>query len=353
MQAAIYREFRKPLEIEAVDDPAPSSEGAVLAVAATGVCRSDWHGWMGHDADIQLPHVPGHEISGVVAAVGADVRRFKPGDRVTVPFVCGCGSCSQCASDNAQICDRQTQPGFTHWGSYAELVAIRHADFNLVHLPESVSHVAAASLGCRFATAFRAVAAHGGLASDRAAGRWLAVHGCGGVGLSAVMIGQALGARVIAVDVETEALTLAESLGAEVAINARQSPDVVAQLHDVTSGGAHVSMDAFGSRETCVQSIRSLRKRGKHIQVGLLAGADSNPPIPMHLAVANELELIGSHGMQASRYPAMLGMLGEGRLRPERLVTRTIQLEQAARELAHENPRTHSGVTVIDLGAEA
>ncbi len=349
MQAAIYRAFREPLSVEAVDDPAPSNDGAVLKVVATGVCRSDWHGWMGHDSDIQLPHVPGHELSGVVTAIGSDVRQFKVGDRVTVPFVCGCGACPQCVSDNAQVCDRQTQPGFTHWGSYAELVEIRHADFNLVQLPDTVSHAAAASLGCRFATAFRAVVAQGRLSLDNAQGTWLAVYGCGGVGLSAVMIGHAMGARVVAIDVLPQALTMARSLGAEATIDARDSHDVVAELRELTSGGAQVSMDALGSRETCIQSVRSLKKRGRHIQVGLLAGPDSDPPIPMHLAIANELELIGSHGMQASRYPTMLDMMRDGRLRPERLVTRTIQLEQAAEELGHETPRAHPGVTVIEL----
>ncbi|MEM7504329.1 MAG: zinc-dependent alcohol dehydrogenase family protein [Pseudomonadota bacterium] len=349
MQAAIYRAFRQPLVVETVADPSPSADGAVIEVAATGVCRSDWHGWMGHDPDIRLPHVPGHELSGVIAAVGSDVQRFAVGDRVTVPFVCGCGACPQCASDNAQVCDHQTQPGFTHWGSYAELVAIRHADFNLVALPDSVSHVAAASLGCRFATAFRAVVAQGGLGVESAEGAWLAVYGCGGVGLSAVMIGHAIGARVAAIDVTPEALAMATSLGADATINARLSSDVVTELRDLTAGGAQVSIDALGSRETCIQSIRSLRKRGKHVQVGLLAGPDSDPPIPMHLAIANELEIIGSHGMQASRYPTMLDMLSDGRLRPERLVTRTIQLDQAADELAHEAPQTHPGVTVIEL----
>jgi len=100
MRAAVYEAFQGPVQILTVDDPAPESTGAVLKVEATGVCRSDWHGWMGHDKDIRVPHVPGHELAGTVAEIGADVRDWRVGARVTVPFVCGCGSCQQCRSGN-------------------------------------------------------------------------------------------------------------------------------------------------------------------------------------------------------------------------------------------------------------
>src|SRR4051812_16501824 len=195
--------------VATVPDPAPGEHGAVVRVQATGRCRSDWHGWMGHDPDIvRFPHVPGHELAGVVEAVGARVGRWQPGDRVTVPFVCACGTCEQCAAGQHQVCDRQTQPGFTHWGSFAELVALDWADVNLVPLPDAVGFDAAAGLGCRFATAYRAVLQVGRLAP----GEWVAVHGCGGVGLSAVMIAVAAGARVVAVDLSDDALALARSL---------------------------------------------------------------------------------------------------------------------------------------------
>nr|BFE83119.1 hypothetical protein GCM10020093_057200 [Planobispora longispora] len=184
---------------------------------ATGLCRSDWHGWQGHDADItRLPHVPGHELAGVLEAVGPEVRGWRPGDRVTIPFVAACGSCTACAAGDQQVCERQTQPGFTHWGSFAEYVAVENADVNLVALPPGMSFTTAASLGCRFATAFRAVVQVGGARP----GEWVAVHGCGGVGLSAVMIAAAAGARVVAVDVSAEALRLAGEAGAAHVIGA-------------------------------------------------------------------------------------------------------------------------------------
>ena len=173
MKAAVYEAFQQPITIQTVPDPIPTPDGVVIEVKATGLCRSDWHGWMGHDPEITLPHVPGHELAGVVAAVGKEVQNWQIGDRVTLPFVCGCGRCHQCLTGNHQVCDYQFQPGFTHWGSFAEYVAIQYADVNLVRLPESVGFETAASLGCRFVTSFRAVVDQGKVQ----AGEWVAVHG--------------------------------------------------------------------------------------------------------------------------------------------------------------------------------
>lgn len=344
MRAAIYHEFEKPLTIENVPDPTPPDHGVVLAVKATGLCRSDWHGWMGHDRDIRLPHVPGHELAGVVEAVGKAVTRWKVGDRVTLPFVCGCGSCPQCVSGNHQVCDNQFQPGFTHWGSFAELVAIHHADVNLVELPPELDFVTAASLGCRFATAFRALLDQAKVSG----GQWVAVHGCGGVGLSAIMIAGALGASVVAVDVVEEKLEFARSIGAVATINASQVAEVVEAVQTITGGGAHVSIDALGSPTTCFNSIAGLRKRGKHVQVGLMLADQRHPPVPMDKVIANELEILGSHGMQAYRYNLMLEMIRAGKLQPEKLVGRTINLLEASSALTTLPTFSGTGVTVIN-----
>lgn len=343
MRAAIYEEFQKPLTIRNVPDPTPDPNGVVVKVMATGLCRSDWHGWMGHDSDIRLPHVPGHELAGVIAAVGKNVRHFAAGDRVTVPFVCGCGVCPQCVSGNHQVCDHQAQPGFTHWGSFAEYVAIHYADVNLVRLPETVDFTTAASLGCRFVTSFRAVVDQG----KTSAGQWVAVHGCGGVGLSAIMIASAVGARVVAVDISDDKLELAREFGADAVVNAMKVEDVVGEVKDLTGGGAHVSLDALGSLSTCFNSVANLRKRGKHIQVGLMLGGQNHPPVPMDKVIANELEILGSHGMQAYRYPALMEMIEAGKLHPERLVQKTITLDEALVELVNMDTFALSGVTVI------
>jgi hypothetical protein len=186
--------FGRPLVVDEVPDPSPPPGGVVLRVEATGVCMSDWHSWMGHEELPGLPHVPGHEMTGVVESVGAEVTRWRQGDRVIVPFSIGCGACRSCLAGRLNTCDRAFTPGFSAWGSFAQLVAIDHADLNLVRLPDEMEPVHAAALGCRFITAFRAVVDRGRLAS----GEWLSVYGCGGVGLSAVMLGKALGARVVA-----------------------------------------------------------------------------------------------------------------------------------------------------------
>ncbi len=343
MKAALYTKFQGPITIEQLPDPTPVKGGVVLKVESTGLCRSDWHGWMGHDSDIELPHVPGHELAGRVAAIGKGITQFKVGDRVTVPFVGGCGKCDECASGNHQVCDKQFQPGFTHWGSFAEYVSIHYADINLVHLPEEISFETAASLGCRFITSYRAVIYQGKVQAHQ----WVAIHGCGGVGLSAIMIAKAKGAKVIAIDINDETLTFAKSIGADFSVNSKKVNPIEA-IKKITKGGAHVSLDALGNKTTCYNSISSLKKRGKHIQVGLMAGDDYEPRLPMHLVVANELEIIGSHGMQAHVYPEMLDMIKDGNLAPEKLIGQLVSLDQGVELLPKMNEFKNHGVTVIN-----
>lgn len=344
MRAVYFEEFQKDVTIQNLDDPTPYSHGVVLKVEATGLCRSDWHGWMGHDSDITLPHVPGHELAGTIVAVGKDVTRWKIGDRVTTPFICACGTCPECLTGNQQVCDNQEQPGFTHWGSFAEYVSLAYADTNLVAMPESMSFATAASLGCRFATSFRGVVRQGKVS----AGQWVAIHGCGGVGLAAIMIAKAIGAQTIAVDINESALAKANEIGADVTINAQQTDNLVEAIREMTKGGVHVSLDALGSRITSYNSIANLRKRGKHIQIGLMAGDQSDPPIPMGKVIAHELEILGSHGMQAHDYPAMVQMINSGALKPEQLITRTISLNDAPQELMQMDKFSNIGVTIID-----
>ncbi|MEU5193121.1 zinc-dependent alcohol dehydrogenase family protein [Streptomyces scabiei] len=362
MRAVVFERFGEPATVKDVATPTPTPHGVVVRVEATGLCRSDWHGWQGHDPDITLPHVPGHELAGIVEATGSAVTAWHPGDRVTVPFVCACGTCPTCAAGDQQVCERQTQPGFTHWGSFAQYVALDHADVNLVALPEELSYATAAALGCRFATAFRAVVAQGRVAP----GEWVAVHGCGGVGLSAVMIAAAAGARVVAVDVSPQALDLARAFGATACVNASAGTaapdpaapdpaapdpatlDTAAAVRDLTGGGAHLSLDALGSPATCAASVNSLRRRGRHIQVGLLPSPEGTTPVPMARAVALELELLGSHGMAAHVYPKMLELVRAGVLRPDLLVTSTISLDAAPAALAAMGTAPGGGVTVID-----
>ncbi|WP_436497106.1 zinc-dependent alcohol dehydrogenase family protein [Actinokineospora sp. HUAS TT18] len=347
MRAVVFETFGVTPEVREVADPTATPDGVVIAVEATGVCRSDWHAWRGHDPSVALPHVAGHEFAGRIVSVGELVRDWRPGDRVTAPFVCACGACPQCAVGDQQICDHQFQPGSTHWGSFAEQVAVERADVNLVRLPESLGSITAAALGCRFGTAFRAVLRVGELR----AGEWVAVHGCGGAGLSAVMVAVAAGARVVAVDLSPDALALAESLGAVATVNGADVEDTGAAVREITGGGAHLSLDCVGHPTTCASSVDSLRKRGRHVQVGLMPPTQGVPPIPMHRVIGDELRILGSHGVQAHEYPAMFRLIEQSRLDLGVIVGDRIGLSDvpAALEAMNNPVPARAGVTVVDL----
>jgi D-arabinose 1-dehydrogenase-like Zn-dependent alcohol dehydrogenase len=345
VRAVWFGEFGTSPELREVTGPEPSAAGVVVRVQATGLCRSDWHGWLGHDSGITLPHVPGHEFVGVIDAVGPLVRRFSVGQRVTVPFVSACGDCPECASGNAQVCRNQTQPGFTHWGSYAERVALHNADVNLVAVPDDLDAGAAALLGCRFATSYRGLVHQAKLV----AGETLVVIGCGGVGLSAVMIGRALGATVIAVDISSTALAAATRAGAAATVDSSGMTDaaVVERVRLLSDGGAQVSVEALGRENTVGIAIRSLATRGRHVQIGLLA---EDPRLPLGLVIGRELSVLGSHGMPASDYPELMALVTSGRLRPQDLIDTRIPLRAAPAALAAMSaPVPTAGVTLIDL----
>ncbi len=342
MRAVVVNAVRGRPEVRSVAVPGVPVDGVVVKVMATGVCRSDWHAWAGHD-DVVFPHVPGHELAGVVVETGARVERWRPGDRVTVPFVCGCGRCAWCLSGQAQVCPDQQQPGFTHWGSFAEYVVLHAADANLVAVPETVDFATAAALGCRFATAYRALVGRARLREDE----WVTVVGTGGVGLSAVMIARALGARVVAVDRNPEALDAARELGADHVL-VSDGTGVPEAVRELTGGGSHVAVDAVGSEQTCFDAILGLRRRGRHVQVGLLPPVDGHPRLPMERVIGWELDLLGSHGMAAADYPGMLALIERGALRPQLLIERIIGLDEAAALLPGFDRATVAGMTVID-----
>ena len=342
MRAVVVDAPRSRPEVRDVPEPSAPAGGVVVRVVATGMCRSDWHAWAGHD-EISFPHVPGHELAGEVVEVGTGVSRWKVGDRVTVPFVCGCGRCAWCLTGNAQVCPDQEQPGFTHWGSFAEYVALHAADTNLVALPEQVDFATAASLGCRFATAYRALVGRARITE----GEWVTVIGAGGVGLSVVMIARALGARVVAVDRNREALAVATELGAEHVLVA-DGTDIASAVGGLVEGGSDVAIDAVGSEQTCADAILSLRRRGRLVQVGLLPSIGGHPRVPMSRVIGWELDILGSHGMAAADYPSMMALIEAGSLHPQRLIERTIGLDEAAALLPGFDQAKVAGMTMID-----
>lgn len=345
MKAAVFDVFQGPLTIRDVPDPVCPPDGAIIRVEACGVCRSDWHGWRGSDPDVAAPHVPGHEFAGVVVETGPSCRHFRNGDRVTAPFIIACGACPDCLGGDATVCNNQYVVGFSGWGAFAEMIAVPRADYNLVRLPDAMDFAVAAAMGCRLTTAFRGLV-------DRAQirpGEWLAVHGCGGVGLSAIMIASAMGAQVLAVDVNDDALAMARQLGATALLNPKTIADTSLAVRDMTGGGAHVSIDALGITATFHNSVRGLRKLGRHVQIGMPLEEHASPSVPLLETVyARQISIMGTRGIAASRFPALLGMISAGRLDPARMITKRIPLEQAGAALATMNGYGGVGVTVID-----
>ena len=341
MEAIRFEQFGGTLSLVKVANPRAIAKSVVIKVMATGLCRSDWHAWMGHDTGITLPHIPGHEFAGVIVEIGSEVQNFQVGDRVTVPFVCGCGICNYCLRGDAQVCPFQTQPGFTHFGSFAQDVEIHNADFNLVRLPDELSFESAASLGCRFATSFRGLVDRAKVQVDD----FVAIIGCGGVGLSAIMIAKAFGARTIAVDISDLALAKAKAIGADFIINSGKS-DALVEILTLTGDGADIAIDALGSEATSTLGILALRRRGKYLQLGLLPSESGKSSIPMARAIAYELDLLGSHGMAAVDYPRLLEMVSKGKLRPDLLIEERISFADIPEALANFANRTVSGITI-------
>jgi alcohol dehydrogenase len=342
MKAAVYNTFNGLIKITQVDDPVPAETEAIIEVKASGICRSDWHGWKGHDPDIGLPHVPGHEFSGIVKEVGSNVSSFQAGDRVTAPFCCGCSTCPQCLKGNQHICDSHFQPGFTDWGSFAQYVRIKNADFNLVRLPSSIDFVSAAALGCRFITGFHGIVNQGKVIDSM----FVAIHGCGGVGLSAIMTAAVYGAKVIAVDINEENLQRAKSVGAAYTINATQV-NVVDTVLEITGDGVNVSMDALGSHETSRNSIHCLAKKGKHIQAGIL-GSENDISLSTANLIAKEIEVIGSHGMPLADYDIIFDLISGKKIDLSLLIERTVKLEDVFQELHNMDAYSNSGMVIID-----
>jgi D-arabinose 1-dehydrogenase-like Zn-dependent alcohol dehydrogenase len=340
MRAAVYERFEGQIDVVDVPDPTPKPDEAVVEVTAVGLCRSDYHGWHGTDPDIVCPHVGGHEFVGRVVAVGNAVQRVRVGDRIMVPFVCGCGECEPCRLGQHQVCRRQEQPGFTRWGAFAQYTTIPFADVNAVHVPEAVSDEAAALVGCRVSTAYRGVVEQGRLVASEV----LVVHGCGGVGLAAVAFGHALGARVVAVDVSADALALARAVGADDLLDASGVAAVDEAIHELT-GGAHVSVECLGHAVTATNSVRCLRPLGRHVQIGLFPSPTTDFPISR--VIRDELEVLGVHGLSASRIPQVLAMVADGRIDPTAVVRQRLTIDDIPAALPAMGRFASPGVSLV------
>ncbi len=348
MRAAILREYGEPLDLAETPAPESGPNGAVVEVEACGLCRSDWHAWQGHgewnDDRVPRGQILGHEPAGEVVAVGETVTRVAEGDRVVVPFSLGDGTCQNCRSGHGNVCTDGLALGFEPDapGAFAEQVRVPAADHNLVTLPETLDPRDAAVLGCRYVTAYHALADRARIAG----GDWLAVHGCGGVGLSAVQLGSALGARVIAVDPNGGARDRAAALGATMTVDPTDA-DPVEAIRNRT-GGADVSVDALGIAETCRNSVRCLRERGTHAQVGLTTEAERGEiPLPTDWMTRWEITFVGSRGMPQTSYEALFDLLVARDIDPGKLVARELPLGAVSERLAAMGEFETDGVEVV------
>jgi propanol-preferring alcohol dehydrogenase len=341
MKALVLEGIQK-LAIRDVPDPEPGALGALVRVQANGVCRSDWHAWIG-DIARNFPMVIGHEMTGIVEEVMPGVTRFKRGDRVVVPFSGSDGTCEHCRAGFAHLCDNPVIPGKTYSGGYGEYVGVALADRNLVPLPDEISFVEGAALGCRFMTSFHGLV-------DRAeirAGEWVVVYGCGGIGLSAINIASALGCRVIGVDINPANLELARTMGADFVVDSRSAKPVEAVM-DITGSGAHVSVDALGIADTCVNAILSLRKGGRHLQIGITTKNEAGYiRLPVDLMVYKELKMIGSLGMAPHRYDSMVPLVSQKKLHPGRMVNREIALGEVEAVFHDMTRSANTGTFVV------
>lgn len=340
MRAAVLRAYNAPLSIEDAADPECPDDGVVLKVLACGVCRSDWHGWVGEHPRVKPGQIGGHEYCGEVVAAGPNAQ-YKVGDRVIAPFILACGTCPQCRSGESNTCLDQRLPGFAEPGAFAEYVAVPR-DHNLAHLPDGMSPTLAAALGCRVTTAWHALTGRAALRP----GEWLAVHGTGGIGLAAMLLGRALGARVVVTDIVDEKLDHAQRLGADAAINASDG-ESAEKIKELTGGGAHVSVEALGFPATVAASLACLRPLGRHVQVGLPVGHHAVQEVNLNTIYMGNLALFGTRGMPAHRYPSLLSLIAGGHVDLSPIVAREIGLSDTSAELAAFNGPMPPGVAVI------
>ena len=344
MRAAIVRTFHEDLSIETAPDPACPDNGVVLEVLACGVCRSDHHGWVGAHPKVGPGDILGHEYCGTVVEAGPKARH-NVGDRLIAPFILGCGDCMACRTGASNTCENAIVPGFGAPGAYAEYVAVPF-DHNLVHLPDSLDPALAAGLGCRVTTAWHAL-------TDRAAvrtGEWVAIHGTGGIGLSALLLAKMLGARVVVVDIVEEKLTHALGLGADAAVDARAG-NVAEAIRDITGGGAHVSIEALGIEATTNASVECLATLGRHVHVGMPSG-DGMMTINMRAIYAKQLAVYGTRGMPSWKYPTLLEMIERGEVDLSPMLDRTVPLSGASAELrAMDGPAPPGTAVITDFRA--
>lgn len=350
MRGAVLKAYGEPLEIEERATPEPEPDEVIIKTEACGICRSDWHAWQGdygwlEGGKVPLGHILGHEPAGTIVAVGEDVEEYREGDQVVCPFNIVCGKCDRCRNGDSHMCANIVHYGFeVQPGAFADHIRVPNADFNLARIPDGIEPKEMAALGCRYVTSYHAMV-------DRAQvepGEWVAVHGCGGIGLSVVNIANALGGNVVAVDLKDEKLDLAKEMGAVETVNAEDTDDVPGAIQGVTDGGAQLSVDALGIEQTFLNSIHSLDTMGRHMQLGITtAEEEGTVDLPIDYMLHSEMDILTAKGMPPHRYDEIFNMMQSGKLTPGKLVSKEVALEDVTDRLDAMTNFETKGVEVI------
>ncbi len=286
MQAAVVREFGKPLTIDEVPIPEPGEGMIQVSVQACGVCHTDLHAAHGDwPMKPNPPFIPGHEGVGYVSAVGRGVKHVKEGDRVGVPWLyTACGCCSHCLAGWETLCENQLNTGYSVNGAFADYVV---ADPNYVgHLPKNIGFNEIAPILCAGVTVYKGLKV-----TDAKPGNWVGISGIGGLGHLAVQYAKAMGYNVAAIDVADDKIELAKQLGADVGINVTKYTDATAELRKLTDGGVHGMLVTAASPKAFEQALGMVRRGGTLSMNGLPAGSF---PVSIFNMVLNGITLRGS-----------------------------------------------------------
>jgi 6-hydroxycyclohex-1-ene-1-carbonyl-CoA dehydrogenase len=336
MKAAVFHGPEKGLKIEDIPTPKAGPGEVLVRVAACGACHTDLH-YIEHGVPTfkKPPIVLGHEASGIVEEVGADVANVKKGQRVLIPAVLTCGKCAFCRQGRENICADMKMLGNHFDGAYAEFVAVPSKD--LLDLPAAIPLREASVIADALSTPYHAV-------RNRAQvrpGDTVVVFGCGGVGINAVQLAALAGGFVIAVDVNDRKLEWASQFGASKTINASRVEKVSKEIKKLTGGGADIVLEVIGNPRTFEEAFESVRIGGRLVAVGYTH--ESSAIVPGKI-MFKELEVIGSLGCRPVDYIPLIRMVAQGKIDLSRIVTHRFGLEEIQRafEVMHEGTSLRS-----------
>lgn len=339
MKAAVFHGAHQPLEVTEIATPEPGPGEVLVKVAACGLCHTDLH-YLDHGTPTfkAPPLVLGHEISGTIAALGRSTSGWAEGERVLLPAVLTCGTCTLCREGRENICEQSRMFGNHVDGGFAEYVLAPAKD--IFRLPVEIPLEAGSIIADAMTTPFHAVVRRGRVVP----GDWVLVLGCGGVGLNIVQLAAAVGARVIAVDVAAGKLEWARTLGAEETIDASQVERVDKAVRKLTGSGADVAFEAIGKAPTQETAFNCLRTGGRLVLVGY---SPDTMTLNAGRVMFREIDVVGSLGCRPVDYPRVIELARQGKIKVAELVSDRFPLAEIERGLeALRGGKTIRGIVV-------